>query len=126
MTDKQIRKALAEHNLSTKGKTADLIKRHREFVLRYTANLDSANPRPVSEIARETMEFEQKQPAISASFRKQPQTAQTKEDHFSELIKQYYESHGITKEMRLQKRRKVRQRIESPWYSSNPCFCIPR
>ncbi len=48
-----MRKALSDHNLPTKGKREDLIWRHKEFVMRFNANLDSMNPVDVNTIIEE-------------------------------------------------------------------------
>lgn len=45
LSDRDLRKKLKEHGLSTSGTRQQLIKRHQEFVHMYNAQCDSLNPK---------------------------------------------------------------------------------
>ncbi|KAM9272046.1 E3 ubiquitin-protein ligase RAD18 isoform 2-T2 [Cariama cristata] len=53
LSDRDLKKKLKEHGLSTHGTRQQLIKRHQEFVHMYNAQCDSLNPRSVPEIVKE-------------------------------------------------------------------------
>ncbi|KAG8185892.1 hypothetical protein JTE90_028893 [Oedothorax gibbosus] len=53
LSDKEIRKKLKEHGLSTSGDRQTLIRRHKNFLTLYNANCDSLTPKPVSELILE-------------------------------------------------------------------------
>nr|XP_030138887.3 E3 ubiquitin-protein ligase RAD18 isoform X3 [Taeniopygia guttata] len=53
LSDRDLRKKLKEHGLSTSGTRQQLIKRHQEFVHIYNAQCDSLNPKSVAEIVKE-------------------------------------------------------------------------
>ncbi|NWU42675.1 RAD18 ligase, partial [Hylia prasina] len=53
LSDRDLRKKLKEHGLSTSGTRQQLIKRHQEFVHMYNAQCDSLNPKPVAEVVKE-------------------------------------------------------------------------
>lgn len=45
LSDRDLKKKLKEHGLSTRGTRQQLIKRHQEFVHMYNAQCDSLNPK---------------------------------------------------------------------------------
>ncbi|NWS91390.1 RAD18 ligase, partial [Toxostoma redivivum] len=53
LSDRDLRKKLKEHGLSTSGTRQQLIRRHQEFVHMYNAQCDSLNPKPVAEVVKE-------------------------------------------------------------------------
>ncbi|NXO86889.1 RAD18 ligase, partial [Sitta europaea] len=53
LSDRDLRKKLREHGLSTSGTRQQLIKRHQEFVHMYNAQCDSLNPKSVAELVKE-------------------------------------------------------------------------
>ncbi|XP_058701403.1 E3 ubiquitin-protein ligase RAD18 isoform X1 [Poecile atricapillus] len=53
LSDRDLRKKLKEHGLSTSGSRQQLIKRHQEFVHMYNAQCDSLNPKSVAEVVKE-------------------------------------------------------------------------
>ncbi|XP_061864371.1 E3 ubiquitin-protein ligase RAD18 isoform X2 [Colius striatus] len=53
LSDRDLKKKLKEHGLSTHGTRQQLIKRHQEFVHMYNAQCDSLNPKSVAELVKE-------------------------------------------------------------------------
>ncbi|NWX09968.1 RAD18 ligase, partial [Caloenas nicobarica] len=53
LSDRDLKKKLKEHGLSTHGTRQQLVKRHQEFVHMYNAQCDSLNPKSVAEIVKE-------------------------------------------------------------------------
>ncbi|NXG76755.1 RAD18 ligase, partial [Baryphthengus martii] len=53
LSDRDLKKKLKEHGLSTRGTRQQLVKRHQEFVHMYNAQCDSLNPKSVAEIVKE-------------------------------------------------------------------------
>ncbi|XP_068265287.1 E3 ubiquitin-protein ligase RAD18 isoform X3 [Nyctibius grandis] len=53
LSDRDLKKKLKEHGLSTHGTRQQLVKRHQEFVHVYNAQCDSLNPKSVAEIVKE-------------------------------------------------------------------------
>ncbi|XP_069721631.1 E3 ubiquitin-protein ligase RAD18 isoform X1 [Phaenicophaeus curvirostris] len=53
LSDRDLKKKLKEHGLSTQGTRHQLIKRHQEFVHMYNAQCDSLNPKSVAEVVKE-------------------------------------------------------------------------
>ncbi|NWX56707.1 RAD18 ligase, partial [Promerops cafer] len=53
LSDRDLRKKLKEHGLSTSGTRQQLIKRHQEFVHMYNAQCDSLSPKSVAEVVKE-------------------------------------------------------------------------
>ncbi|XP_074951684.1 E3 ubiquitin-protein ligase RAD18 isoform X3 [Phalacrocorax aristotelis] len=58
LSDRDLKKKLKEHGLSTRGTRQQLIKRHQEFVHMYNAQCDSLNPKSVAEVVKELEETE--------------------------------------------------------------------
>ena len=52
-TDAQLKRQLKSLGLSIKGKRDELIRRHKEYVLQYTAEMDAPQPRTAEQIARD-------------------------------------------------------------------------
>ncbi|NXP29537.1 RAD18 ligase, partial [Scytalopus superciliaris] len=53
LSDRDLKKKLKEHGLSTFGTRQQLIKRHQEFVHMYNAQCDSLNPKSVTDVVKE-------------------------------------------------------------------------
>ncbi|NXQ64206.1 RAD18 ligase, partial [Anthoscopus minutus] len=53
LSDRDLRKKLKEHGLSSSGTRQQLIKRHQEFVHMYNAECDSLNPKSVAGVVKE-------------------------------------------------------------------------
>ncbi|XP_064523138.1 E3 ubiquitin-protein ligase RAD18 isoform X2 [Pseudopipra pipra] len=53
LSDRDLKKKLKEHGLSTSGTRQQLIKRHQEFVHMYNAQCDSLSPKSVAEVVKE-------------------------------------------------------------------------
>ncbi|NXN25835.1 RAD18 ligase, partial [Nycticryphes semicollaris] len=53
LSDRDLRKKLKEHGLSTQGTRQQLVKRHQEFVHMYNAQCDSLHPKSVAEVVKE-------------------------------------------------------------------------
>ncbi|XP_042655598.1 E3 ubiquitin-protein ligase RAD18 isoform X3 [Tyto alba] len=53
LSDRDLKKKLKEHGLSTRGTRQQLIKKHQEFVHMYNAQCDSLNPKSVAEVVQE-------------------------------------------------------------------------
>ncbi|NXP56684.1 RAD18 ligase, partial [Heliornis fulica] len=53
LSERDLKKKLKEHGLSTRGTRQQLIKRHQEFVHMYNAQCDSLKPKSVAELVKE-------------------------------------------------------------------------
>ncbi|XP_027558421.1 E3 ubiquitin-protein ligase RAD18 isoform X2 [Neopelma chrysocephalum] len=53
LSDRDLKRKLKEHGLSTSGTRQQLIKRHQEFVHMYNAQCDSLSPKSVAEVVKE-------------------------------------------------------------------------
>ncbi|NXI03335.1 RAD18 ligase, partial [Pachycephala philippinensis] len=53
LSERDLKKKLKEHGLSTSGTRQQLVKRHQEFVHMYNAQCDSLNPKSVEEVVKE-------------------------------------------------------------------------
>ncbi|XP_044531916.1 E3 ubiquitin-protein ligase RAD18 [Gracilinanus agilis] len=58
LSDRDLRKKLKEHGLSSHGNKQQLIRRHQEFVHMYNAQCDSLHPKSVAEIVKEIENIE--------------------------------------------------------------------
>ncbi|XP_051837379.1 E3 ubiquitin-protein ligase RAD18 isoform X1 [Antechinus flavipes] len=58
LSDRDLRKKLKEHGLSSQGNKQQLIRRHQEFVHMYNAQCDSLHPKSVAEIVKEIENME--------------------------------------------------------------------
>ncbi|XP_043831383.1 E3 ubiquitin-protein ligase RAD18 isoform X1 [Dromiciops gliroides] len=58
LSDRELRKKLKEHGLSSQGNKQQLIRRHQEFVHMYNAQCDSLHPKSVAEIVKEIENME--------------------------------------------------------------------
>ncbi|NWR34129.1 RAD18 ligase, partial [Tachuris rubrigastra] len=58
LSDRDLKKKLKEHGLSSSGTRQQLIKRHQEFVHMYNAQCDSLNPKSVAEVVKELEKIE--------------------------------------------------------------------
>ncbi|NWW79792.1 RAD18 ligase, partial [Climacteris rufus] len=53
LSERELRRKLREHGLSSSGTRQQLIRRHQEFVHMYNAQCDSLTPKPVAEVVKE-------------------------------------------------------------------------
>ncbi|KAI9142386.1 hypothetical protein BKA69DRAFT_1124067 [Paraphysoderma sedebokerense] len=51
--EKEIRNLLEQHKLPTHGSREQMIRRHKEYVARFNANLDALEPKPLDELRKE-------------------------------------------------------------------------
>ncbi|GBN21806.1 E3 ubiquitin-protein ligase RAD18 [Araneus ventricosus] len=66
LSDKEIRKKLKEHGLSTSGDKQTLIRRHKNFVTLFNANCDSLDPKSIEDLVLEIERQEIEERANSA------------------------------------------------------------
>ncbi|XP_075406500.1 E3 ubiquitin-protein ligase RAD18 isoform X2 [Tenrec ecaudatus] len=67
LSDRDLKKKLKQHGLSTQGNKHQLIKRHQEFVHMYNAQCDSLHPKPADEIVKEIENVEKTRMRLEAS-----------------------------------------------------------
>ncbi|NXL74250.1 RAD18 ligase, partial [Leptocoma aspasia] len=96
LSDRDLRKKLKEHGLSTSGSRQQLIKRHQEFVHMYNAQCDSLNPKSVAEVVKELeknekirVQLECNQPAENSLTFTKDQT----EEEIDEIHTEYRNRH---------------------------------
>ncbi|XP_058024293.1 E3 ubiquitin-protein ligase RAD18 isoform X2 [Ahaetulla prasina] len=96
LSDRDLRKRLKEHGLSTQGTKQQLIKRHQEFVHMYNSECDSLNPKSVAEIVKELENIEKTQAQLDATKPKEDSMIFTKhqtENEIDEIHKDYRKKH---------------------------------
>ncbi|XP_026578483.1 E3 ubiquitin-protein ligase RAD18 isoform X2 [Pseudonaja textilis] len=96
LSDRDLRKRLKEHGLSTHGTKQQLIKRHQEFVHMYNSECDSLNPKSVAEIVKELENIEKTQAQLDASKPKEDNMVFTKhqtENEIDEIHRDYRKKH---------------------------------
>ncbi|XP_066183229.1 E3 ubiquitin-protein ligase RAD18 isoform X2 [Sylvia atricapilla] len=96
LSDRDLRKKLKEHGLSTSGTRQQLIKRHQEFVHMYNAQCDSLNPKSVAEVVKELeknekirVQLESNKPAENSLTFTKDQT----EEEIDEIHAEYRNKH---------------------------------
>ncbi|XP_007944037.1 E3 ubiquitin-protein ligase RAD18 [Orycteropus afer afer] len=67
LSDRDLRKRLKQHGLSTQGNKQQLIKRHQEFVHMYNAQCDSLHPKSAAEIVKEIENLEKTRLRLEAN-----------------------------------------------------------
>ncbi|XP_049719397.1 E3 ubiquitin-protein ligase RAD18 isoform X2 [Elephas maximus indicus] len=67
LSDRDLKKKLKQHGLSTQGNKQQLIKRHQEFVHMYNAQCDALHPKSAAEIAKEIENMEKTRMRLEAS-----------------------------------------------------------
>jgi hypothetical protein len=123
MSDKQIRKALADHGLSDKGKRQDLIWRHKEFVNQYNANLDSLNPQSINQVKASVAKVEVEirtpsTPAKSSSsrpmdfFLSKPKPKPKSPALMAEPVKKIDPLKDVIQNYRRERKKRKREQIE--------------
>ncbi|KAM3846470.1 E3 ubiquitin-protein ligase RAD18 isoform 3-T3 [Vipera latastei] len=85
LSDRDLKKRLKEHGLSTQGTKQQLIKRHQEFVHMYNSECDSLNPKSVAEIVKELENIEKTQAQLDASKPKEDSMIFTKHQTENEI-----------------------------------------
>ncbi|KAM3846471.1 E3 ubiquitin-protein ligase RAD18 isoform 4-T6 [Vipera latastei] len=96
LSDRDLKKRLKEHGLSTQGTKQQLIKRHQEFVHMYNSECDSLNPKSVAEIVKELENIEKTQAQLDASKPKEDSMIFTKhqtENEIDEIHTDYRKKH---------------------------------
>ncbi|XP_007425546.1 E3 ubiquitin-protein ligase RAD18 isoform X1 [Python bivittatus] len=96
LSDRDLRKRLKEHGLSTQGTKQQLIKRHQEFVHMYNSQCDSLNPKSVAEIVKELENIEKIQAQLDSSKPKEDGMTFTKhqtENEIDEIHRDYRKKH---------------------------------
>ncbi|XP_070789686.1 E3 ubiquitin-protein ligase RAD18 [Pituophis catenifer annectens] len=96
LSDRDLRKRLKEHGLSTQGTKQQLIKRHQEFVHMYNSECDSLNPKSVAEIVKELENIEKTQAQLDASKPKEDSMIFSKhqtENEIDEIHRDYRKKH---------------------------------
>lgn len=67
LSDRDLKKRLRQHGLSTQGNKQQLIKRHQEFVHMYNAQCDALHPKSAAEIVQEIENLEKTRMRLEAS-----------------------------------------------------------
>ncbi|XP_036286874.1 E3 ubiquitin-protein ligase RAD18 isoform X3 [Pipistrellus kuhlii] len=67
LSDRDLKKKLKQHGLSTQGSKQQLIKRHQEFVHMYNAQCDALHPKSAAEIVQELENMEKTRMRLEAS-----------------------------------------------------------
>ncbi|XP_070594385.1 E3 ubiquitin-protein ligase RAD18 isoform X2 [Erythrolamprus reginae] len=109
LSDRDLRKRLKEHGLSTQGTKQQLIKRHQEFVHMYNSECDSLNPKSVAEIVKELENIEKTQAQLDASKPKEDNMIFTKhqtENEIDEIHRDYRKKHKAEFQMLIDQMKK--------------------
>nr|XP_056719858.1 E3 ubiquitin-protein ligase RAD18 [Euleptes europaea] len=96
LSDRDLRKRLKEHKLSTQGTKQQLIKRHQEFVHMYNAQCDSLNPKSVDEIVKELENNEKTRAQLESKMAGKRDMTFTKhqaENEIDEIHRDYRKKH---------------------------------
>ncbi|XP_066469081.1 E3 ubiquitin-protein ligase RAD18 [Tiliqua scincoides] len=124
LSDRDLKKRLKEHGLSTHGTKQQLIKRHQEFVHRYNAECDSLNPKSVSDIVKELENDEKIRAQLESSKPEKESMTFTKhqtENEMDEIHRDYRKKHKaefqrlidqVTK--RKKTATKIKKEVEEP------------
>ncbi|KAL1777867.1 E3 ubiquitin-protein ligase RAD18 isoform X1 [Sigmodon hispidus] len=67
LSDRDLKKKMKQHGLSTQGNKQQLIKRHQEFVHMYNAQCDALHPKSAAEIVQEIENMEKTRMRLEAS-----------------------------------------------------------
>ncbi|XP_053155427.1 E3 ubiquitin-protein ligase RAD18 isoform X2 [Hemicordylus capensis] len=96
LSERDLRKRLKEHGLSTQGTKQKLIKRHQEFVHMYNSQCDSLNPKSVAEIVKELENNEKIRAQLDSSKPEEDNMMFTKhqtENEIDEIHRDYRKKH---------------------------------
>ncbi|XP_061474508.1 E3 ubiquitin-protein ligase RAD18 isoform X2 [Rhineura floridana] len=96
LSDRDLRRRLKEHGLSTQGTKQQLIKRHQEFVHMYNSECDSLNPKSVAEIVKELESNEKTRAQLESSKPMEDSMTFTKhqtENEIDEIHRDYRKKH---------------------------------
>lgn len=112
--DTQLRKLLSSEGISSYGDRSTLVRRYKEFVLRYNANLDSLAPKPDSFVKKQLMEWESnlatpsnaKKSKDSMAPDQVSKHAEKYADEFDEMIQRLNEKKKARKAQALEKKQK--------------------
>ncbi|XP_026534517.1 E3 ubiquitin-protein ligase RAD18 isoform X2 [Notechis scutatus] len=114
LSDRDLRKRLKEHGLSTHGTKQQLIKRHQEFVHMYNSECDSLNPKSVAEIVKELENIEKTQAQLDASKPKEDNMIFTKhqtENEIDEVHRDYRKKHKAEFQLLIDQMKKRKKNI---------------
>ncbi|XP_063081259.1 E3 ubiquitin-protein ligase RAD18 isoform X2 [Cavia porcellus] len=95
LSDRDLKKKLKEHGLSTHGNKQQLIKRHQEFVHMYNAQCDALHPKSAAEIVEEIENMEKTRMRLEASKLNESAMAFTKdqtEEEIDEIHRKYHDT----------------------------------
>ncbi|NWT03943.1 RAD18 ligase, partial [Mionectes macconnelli] len=96
LSDRDLKKKLKEHGLSTSGTRQQLIKRHQEFVHMYNAQCDSLSPKSVAEVVKELEKNEKIRAQLECSKPSENSLTFTKdqtEEEIDEIHAEYRKKH---------------------------------
>ena len=91
LTDAKIRRLLADEGLPTNGDKSTIIKRHKEWILRYNSNLDLKTPKPLNQLRKGLLEWERvsSEAAKASKGNSQPSVVNNQELWISEHMRNY-------------------------------------
>lgn len=119
LSDRDLKKKLKEHGLSTHGTKQQLIKRHQEFVHMYNAECDSLNPKSVSDLVKELENNEKIRAQLESSKLVKESMTFTKhqtENEIDEIHRDYRKKHKAEFQRlidQVTKRKKTTTKIET-------------
>ncbi|XP_069907330.1 E3 ubiquitin-protein ligase RAD18 isoform X2 [Oryctolagus cuniculus] len=96
LSDRDLKKKLKQHGLSTQGSKQQLIKRHQEFVHMYNAQCDALHPKSAAEIVQELENMEKTRMRFEASKLNESVMVFTKdqtEEEIDEIHSKYRKKH---------------------------------
>ncbi|KAF7459748.1 E3 ubiquitin-protein ligase RAD18 [Marmota monax] len=96
LSDRDLKKKLKQHGLSTQGNKQQLIKRHQEFVHMYNAQCDALHPKSAAEIVQELENMEKTRMRLEASKLNESVMVFTKdqtEKEIDEIHSKYRKTH---------------------------------
>ncbi|XP_062056344.1 E3 ubiquitin-protein ligase RAD18 isoform X2 [Lepus europaeus] len=94
LSDRDLKKKLKQHGLSTQGSKQQLIKRHQEFVHMYNAQCDALHPKSAAEIVQELENVEKTRMRFEASKLNESVMVFTKDQTQEEIDEIHSKYHG--------------------------------
>ncbi|XP_054833660.1 E3 ubiquitin-protein ligase RAD18 isoform X2 [Eublepharis macularius] len=119
LSDRDLKKRLKEHGLSTQGTKQQLVKRHQEFVHMYNAQCDSLNPKSVEEIVKELENNEKTRVQLESKMGGKYSMTFTKhqaENEIDEIHRDYRKKHKAEFQLlidQVNKRKKKANKIKT-------------
>ncbi|XP_008271804.2 E3 ubiquitin-protein ligase RAD18 isoform X7 [Oryctolagus cuniculus] len=101
LSDRDLKKKLKQHGLSTQGSKQQLIKRHQEFVHMYNAQCDALHPKSAAEIVQELENMEKTRMRFEASKLNESVMVFTKDQTEEEIDEIHSKYHGENDEMKF-------------------------